>query len=69
MVDNMGWGNFYKSSGFIVKPGLDKGQHVIAGKPVIGPAGKAYGFSYGARQAPVLLGVQLEKDENETDQD
>ena len=36
---------------------------MIAGKPVIGPAGKAYGFSYGARQAPVLLGAQLEKDE------
>ncbi|MGO4275036.1 hypothetical protein AB4Z22_35270, partial [Paenibacillus sp. TAF58] len=63
MVDNMGWGNFAKTSGFIAKPGMDKGQNVIPGKPVIGPAGKAYGFSYGARQAPVLLGAQLEKDE------
>ncbi|MGN7165366.1 extracellular solute-binding protein [Paenibacillus cellulositrophicus] len=63
MVDNMKWGNFYKESGFITKPALDNGQNIIAGKPVIGPAGKAYGFSYGARQAPVLLGVQLEKDD------
>jgi putative aldouronate transport system substrate-binding protein len=62
MVDNMGWGSFAKTSGFIAKPGLDKGQNVIAGKPVIGPAGKAYAFSGGPRQAPVLLGVQLEKD-------
>jgi hypothetical protein len=36
---------------------LDKGQHVIAGKPVIGPAGKAYAFSYDARQAPPLRDV------------
>ncbi|MDQ0874524.1 putative aldouronate transport system substrate-binding protein [Paenibacillus sp. V4I3] len=63
MVDNMKWGNFYKQSGFITKPGLDKGQQIIAGKPVIGSAGKSYGFSYGALQAPVLLGAQLEKDE------
>ncbi len=62
MVDNMGWGSFAKTSGFIAKPGLEKGQNVIAGKPVIGPAGKAYAFSGGPRQAPVLLGVQLEKD-------
>jgi putative aldouronate transport system substrate-binding protein len=63
MVDNMGWSNFDADSKYIKKAALDKGQHVIAGKPVIGPAGKAYAFSYGARQAPVLLGVQLEKDE------
>ncbi|MDF2645599.1 MAG: hypothetical protein K0Q73_1404 [Paenibacillus sp.] len=63
MVDNMKWGNFYKLSGFITKPGLDKGQNIVGGKPVVGPAGKSYGFSYGARQAPVLLGAQVEKDE------
>lgn len=63
MVDNMKWGNFYKESGFITKPGLDKGQTIIAGKPIVGPAGEPYGFAYGARQAPVILGVQLEKDE------
>ncbi|MDF2644480.1 MAG: hypothetical protein K0Q73_285 [Paenibacillus sp.] len=62
MVDNMGWRNFDAESGYITKSALEKGQHVIAGKPVIGPAGKAYAFSAGARQAPVLLGVQLEKD-------
>ncbi|MDQ0062976.1 extracellular solute-binding protein [Paenibacillus harenae] len=63
MVDNMGWRNFDADSVYIKKDALDKGQHVIAGKPVIGPAGKSYALSYGARQAPVLLGVQLEKDE------
>ncbi|UUZ87011.1 extracellular solute-binding protein [Paenibacillus sp. P26] len=63
MVDNMGWRNFDADSTYIKKAALDKGQNVIAGKPVVGPAGKAYAFSYGARQAPVLLGVQLEKDE------
>ncbi|KRE98870.1 hypothetical protein ASG89_28305 [Paenibacillus sp. Soil766] len=63
MVENMGWGNFIKTSGFITKSALEKGQNVIAGKPVVGPAGKAYSWSYGARQAPVLLGVHLEKDE------
>ena len=62
MVDNMGWRNFDPESTYIKKPALEKGQHVIAGKPVIGPAGKAYAFSAGVRQAPVLLGVQLEKD-------
>ncbi|KQX44612.1 extracellular solute-binding protein [Paenibacillus sp. Root444D2] len=63
MVENMGWGNFVNTSGFIAKPAADKGQNVIAGKPVVGPAGKPYSWSYGARQAPVLLGVHLEKDE------
>lgn len=63
MADNMKWGNFDKNSGFITKPGSDKGQTVVAGKPVVGPAGKSYGFAYGGRQAPVLLGAQLEKDE------
>ena len=45
MVDNMGWRNFNADSTYIKKAALDKGQHVIAGKPVIGPAGKAYAFS------------------------
>ncbi|MDQ0919447.1 extracellular solute-binding protein [Paenibacillus sp. V4I5] len=62
MVDNMGWQNFDAESVYITKSALEKGQHVIGGKPVIGPAGKAYAFSAGARQAPVMLGVQLEKD-------
>ena len=63
MVDNMKWGNFDKDSGFVTKPGADKGQIVVAGKPVVGPAGEPYGFAYGARQAPILLGAQVEKDE------
>jgi putative aldouronate transport system substrate-binding protein len=63
MVDNMKWGNFDKNSGFITKPGADKGQTVVAGKPIIGPAGKPYSFAYGSRQAPVLFGAQLEKDD------
>lgn len=63
MVDNMKWDNFDKDAGFITKPALEKGQTVIAGKPVTGPSGEAYAFAYGARQAPLLLGAQLEKDE------
>jgi putative aldouronate transport system substrate-binding protein len=62
-VDNMKWANFDKNSGFITKPGLDKGQTTISGTPIVGPAGQPYGFAYGPRQAPVLLGAQLEKDE------
>ncbi len=63
VVDNMKWGNFDKDSGFITKPGLEKGQTIVAGKPVTGPSGNAVAFAYGARQAPLLLGAQLEKDE------
>jgi putative aldouronate transport system substrate-binding protein len=63
MVDNMKWGNFDKNSGFIAIPGLEKGQNAVAGKPVTGPSGEVVSFAYGARQAPVLLGAQLEKDE------
>lgn len=63
MVDNMGWGNFVQTSAYIAKDAAAKGQNIIAGKPVVGPAGKAYSWSYGARQAPILLGVHLEKDE------
>lgn len=63
LIDNMKWGNFDKNSGFIAKPASEKGLTVIAGKPVIGPKGDAYAFAYGARQAPVMLGAQLEKDE------
>lgn len=62
MVDNMGWHNFDAESVYIAKPALEKGQRVIGGKPVVGPAGKAYAFSAGVRQTPLLLGVQLEKD-------
>ncbi|MGF7030813.1 putative aldouronate transport system substrate-binding protein [Paenibacillus mucilaginosus] len=62
VVDNMKWGNFDKNSGFIAKPGLDKGQAVVPGTPIVGPAGQPYGFAYGPRQAPLLLGAQLEQD-------
>lgn len=62
MIDNLGWRNFDAESVYIAKPALENGQHVIAGKPVVGPAGKVYAFSAGARQAPLLLGVQLEED-------
>ncbi len=31
MVDNMKWGIFDKDSGFVTKPGADKGQIVVAG--------------------------------------
>jgi len=63
LVDNMKWGNFDKGSGYITRPALEKGLTVIAGKPFTGPNGDAKAFAYGARQAPVLLGAQLEKDE------
>ncbi|MCA0755410.1 extracellular solute-binding protein [Paenibacillus sp. N4] len=63
MVDNMKWGNFHKDSGFVAKPGLEKGQVIRPGSPLLAPDGKTYGFAYGARQAPVLLGKQLEEDE------
>ncbi|QYR19563.1 extracellular solute-binding protein [Paenibacillus sp. sptzw28] len=63
MVDNGKWGNFDKESGFVTKPGLEKGQVFLPGKPFTAPDGKAYAFAYGARQAPLLLGAQLEKDE------
>jgi putative aldouronate transport system substrate-binding protein len=63
MVDNGKWANFYKESGFVAKPGLEKGQIFVPGKPFTAPDGVAYSFAYGARQAPVLFGVQLEKDE------
>jgi putative aldouronate transport system substrate-binding protein len=62
-VDNGGWGYLYKESGYITKPAADKGISVVPGVPITGPAGKPYAFSYGAEQAPVLLGVQLEKDD------
>lgn len=63
MVDNGKWGNFDKDSGFVAKPGLEKGQVFLPGTPFTAPDGAAYSFAYGARQAPVLFGVQLEKDE------
>lgn len=63
LVDNMKWGNFDKNSGYIANPASDMGLTVIAGKPVTGPSGVVKAFAYGARQAPVLLGAQLEKDE------
>jgi len=63
VIDNAGWGNFNKLSGYISKPADDVGINYIPGKPLIGPAGQMNAFTYGARQAPVLLGKQLEKDE------
>ncbi|XEC93004.1 extracellular solute-binding protein [Paenibacillus tarimensis] len=63
VVDNGGWGNFNPESGYVTKPALELGQINMPGKPLIGPNGDAYAFAYGARQAPVLLGVQLEEDE------
>lgn len=61
-VDNMGWSGYYKESGYITRPALEKGIQVVAGTPLIGPAGKPYAFSYGSRQAPLMLGVHLEED-------
>lgn len=63
VIDNAGWGNFNKNSGYIAKPADEVGINYIPGKPLIGPAGQMNSFTYGARQAPVLLGKQLEKDE------
>lgn len=63
LIDNMKWGNFDNNSGFIANPASENGLAVIAGKPVKGPSGDVKAFAYGARQAPVLLGAQLEKDE------
>lgn len=63
MVDNGKWGNFDKESGFVAKPGLEKGQIFQPGTPFTAPDGAKYAFAYGARQAPVLLGAQLEKDD------
>lgn len=62
-VDNLGWNGYYKASGYITKPALEKGIQVVAGTPLIGPAGKLYAFSSGSRQAPLMLGVQLEEDD------
>lgn len=62
-VDNLGWNGYYKESGYITRPALEKGIQVVAGTPLIGPAGKPYAFSYGSRQAPLMLGIQLEEDD------
>ncbi|MCT1402970.1 extracellular solute-binding protein [Paenibacillus sp. p3-SID867] len=62
-VDNLGWISYYKDSAYITKPALEKGIQVVAGTPLIGPAGKPYAFSSGSRQAPLMLGVQLEEDD------
>ncbi|WP_029192513.1 extracellular solute-binding protein [Paenibacillus harenae] len=63
MVDNMKWVNFHKDSSFVTKPGLEKGEVIQPASPFPAPDGEPYGFAYGARQAPVLLGKQLEEDE------
>ncbi|XEC93012.1 extracellular solute-binding protein [Paenibacillus tarimensis] len=62
-VDNLGWNGYYKDSGYVTKPALERGIQVVAGTPLIGPAGKPYAFSSGSRQAPLMLGVQLEEDD------
>lgn len=61
-VENVGWNAFYPNAGFVTTA-KSKGINAIPGTPISGPADKVYSFSYGGRQAPVLLGVQLEKDE------
>lgn len=63
VVDNAGWVNFNPESGYVTKPALEAGIINTPGKPLVGPNGDAYAFAYGARQAPVLLGAQVEKDE------
>ncbi len=63
IVDNAGWGNFNPKSGYVTAPALELGQVNLPGKPLLGPAGKRLAFAYGARQAPVLLGYQVEEDD------
>lgn len=63
VVDNAGWVNFNPESGYVTKPALEAGITFTPGKPLVGPNGDAYAFAYGARQAPLLLGAQVEEDE------
>lgn len=63
VVDNAGWVNFNPDSGYVTKAALEVGITNTPGVPLTGPNGDAYAFAYGARQAPVLLGAQVEEDE------
>jgi putative aldouronate transport system substrate-binding protein len=63
MMDNSGWGNVHKDSGYLGKPALEKGQTIVAGPPLVSTDGQLHAVAYGAKQAPILLGSQVAKDE------
>jgi putative aldouronate transport system substrate-binding protein len=62
MFDTAMWHQLY-DDGFYGKAAKDNGVKMVVGKPVTGPNGDAYAMSLGALQAPLMFGVQLEKDE------
>ncbi|QYR19561.1 extracellular solute-binding protein [Paenibacillus sp. sptzw28] len=62
MFDTGMWHQLY-DSGYYGKEAIDKGVKMVVGKPVTGPNGDSYTMSLGALQAPLMFGVQLEKDD------